>query len=245
MSTTSTGPARPANPATPPAASALDAEITVYRGKAAVVRGVGLTVAHGAAVGIVGRNGAGKTTLLHGICGLLPATGTLRLDGASLAGLPAHRRATRGLALVAQGRRLFADLSVKDNLRAATLSPVGAGPEIDVHELFPELAVLLRRRAGLLSGGQQQQVAIARALLRRPRVLLLDEPTEGLAPALVDEVTRALHALTGHGLALVIAEQRLDVIEQLCRQFLVLRAGAPVAFGAVDSPEVRQQALTF
>jgi ABC-type branched-subunit amino acid transport system ATPase component len=226
-------------------AVALEAELTVLRDGAAVVRDIRFAVPTGTALGIVGRNGAGKTTLLHGICGLQEATGVLRLHGHDIATRPAHRRAARGLALVPQARRLFSDLSVKDNLRAATLARPGDGPLVDIHALFPSLRSLLGRRAGQLSGGQQQQVALARALLRRPTTLLLDEPTEGLAPALIQDVTTALTHLLDRGLTLIITEQRLDVIEKLCANVLVLRAGRAADYGPADSPTVRAHALAL
>ncbi len=218
--------------------SALRAEIDVLRDRATVVRNVDLTVRTGAALGIVGRNGVGKTSLLAGVMGLLPTTGTVHLDGIDISGWPTHRRAIHGVALVPQGRRLFADLSVADNLRTATVSRSADGPTFDVFELFPNLRGLLGRRAGVLSGGQQQQVAIARAILRRPRLLLLDEPTEGLAPGVIDEVVQALAALRAGGLTLVLAEQRLDVVRTLCDQIAVMRAGEVAAQGHTDAPEI-------
>jgi urea transport system ATP-binding protein len=228
-----------------PGPPALEARIDVLRDHVPAVRDVALRVAPGAALGIVGRNGVGKTTLLAGLMGLLPTTGELRASGVDIARWPAHRRARHGLALVPQGRRLFADLTVAENLRTAQVSRVAGGPEVDVFALFPALRELLPRRAGVLSGGQQQQVAIARALLRRPTLLLLDEPTEGLAPSLVEEVTAALASLRANGLTLLIAEQRLDVVSELCDTVAVLRGGELIAHGAPAAPDIRELLLVL
>jgi ABC-type branched-subunit amino acid transport system ATPase component len=224
---------------------ALQATIDVLRDRVPVVRDAALELDAGGALGIVGRNGAGKTSLLGGVAGFLPTVGELRAFGADIASWPTHRRATNGLALVPQGRRLFADLTVAENLRAAQVSRTAGGPEFDVFELFPNLRELLIRRAGVLSGGQQQQVAIARALLRRPRLLLLDEPTEGLAPSIVDQVTSALASLRAGGLTLLIAEQRLDVVTELCDQVAVMRAGDIVVNSAPTSADVREHLLAL
>jgi ABC-type branched-subunit amino acid transport system ATPase component len=208
-------------------AAALAVKATVFRDGARVVREAELTLAKGEALGVIGRNGAGKTTLIHGILGMLRTEGEILSFGQDLSGLPTFKRAARGLALVPQGRRLFAGLSVAENLEAAQVSRPSDGPRIDPFELFPGLPELLRRPAGVLSGGQQQQVAIARALLRRPRVLFLDEPTEGLSPALVDEVIEALRKLRASGLTVVLAEQHRWVVEEICAQVMPLRPGEP------------------
>lgn len=218
---------------------ALELELDVLRDGVPVVRASRLRLAPGSAVGLVGRNGVGKTSLIEGIMGLLPTRGRLQSFGTDLTAWPAHRRAAHGLALVPQGRRLFPDLTVAENLRAAQISAPADGPRFDVMELFPALHELLRRQAGVLSGGQQQQVAIARALLRRPQVLLLDEPTEGLAPSIVDEVVAALGALREGGLTLVLAEQRIDVVNRLCDDVALMRGGEIVATGAPGSPQIR------
>lgn len=205
--------------------AALAVRATVFRDGARIVREAEFELRKGEALGIVGRNGAGKTTLIHGILGMLRTEGKILSFGQDLTRLPTFRRAARGLALVPQGRRLFGGLTVAENLKAAQVSPRSDGPSVDPFELFPGLPELLGRPAGILSGGQQQQVAIARALLRRPRVLFLDEPTEGLSPALVSEVIEALRSLRSSGLTIVLAEQHLWVVEEICGQVVRLRPG--------------------
>jgi ABC-type branched-subunit amino acid transport system ATPase component len=230
---------RPASTKSEVQPKALDIAIDVRRGHTPVVHEAQIELHVGAVMGVVGRNGVGKSTLLSGIMGFLPTAGRLRAFDTDIAGWPTHRRALHGLALVPQGRRLFGDLTVAENLRTAEVSRPSNGPEFDVFALFPAIRELLDRRAGLLSGGEQQQVAIARALLRRPRLLLLDEPTEGLAPTVVDQVTTALATLSAGGLTLLIAEQRLDVVSELCEEIAVMRAGEITAHGPPASPHIR------
>jgi ABC-type branched-subunit amino acid transport system ATPase component len=204
--------------------------LTVLRGPLPAVRDVTIDVPAAGALGILGRNGAGKTTLLEGIMGLLPTTGRVSLAGDEIGGMPAWRRARTGLALVPQGRQLLADLTVDENLRLARLEPCGTGPEFAIDEMFPAIAKLRKRKAGYLSGGEQQQVAIARALLRRPTVLLLDEPTEGLAPSVIDHIATVLKTLRDRGLTFVLAEQHHHVVGDLCTSLLVLRGGDVAAY---------------
>jgi ABC-type branched-subunit amino acid transport system ATPase component len=212
--------------AEPAAGFALVVEdLTVFRGPLPAVRDISLTVNRGQALGVLGRNGAGKTTLLSGLMGTLSTTGRIVLHGDEIGDRPAWSRARGGIAVVPQGRQLLGDLSVHDNLRVAELEAPCGGPEFDIHELFPAIAPLSKRKAGLLSGGEQQQVAIARALLRRPTVLLLDEPTEGLAPSIIAEITQVLRRLAESGLTLVLAEQHHHIITSLCQRFVVLRGG--------------------
>jgi urea transport system ATP-binding protein len=230
------------SPSPPPA---LDFAIDVHRDRAPVVRNARIALPAGGAVGVVGRNGVGKSTLLGGIVGLLPTSGRLLAFDSDVLRWPAHRRAAHGIAFVPQGRRLFGEITVAENLRAAEVSPRGDGPEFDVFALFPKLRELLHRRAGVLSGGEQQQVAIARALRRRPRLLLLDEPTEGLAPSIVELLARALRQLRAGGLTLLIAEQRLDVVSELCDAVAVMRGGEIVAQGRPASADIRERLLAL
>jgi ABC-type branched-subunit amino acid transport system ATPase component len=211
--------------------------LSVRHGRLESVRGVDLDLSAGATLGVLGRNGAGKTTLLHGLMGLLPVGGELELDGQRIDHRPAWWRARHGVALVPQGRQLFPDLTVDQNLRTAQTEEPGPGPELDIHALLPALDGLLQRKAGLLSGGEQQQVAIARALLRRPSVLLLDEPTEGLSPIVMGEIAHVLEQLAGEGLTVVLAEQHRAVVERICDAFLLMRSGEPGA-GGVGGHEV-------
>jgi ABC-type branched-subunit amino acid transport system ATPase component len=222
--------------------SQLASKLSVFRDGAAVVRDVEFELPKGEALGIVGRNGAGKTTLIHGLLGMLTTSGRVRYRGTDVSDLPTFRRAALGMALVPQGRRLFAGLTVEENLRSARLSATAGGLEADPFELFPGLGELLGRRAGVLSGGQQQQVAIARALLRRPHLLFLDEPTEGLAPSLVREVLDALRRLRESGMTIVLAEQHIGAIEEICTEVVPLRPGE-LSVRAITTSEFRQSGL--
>ena len=197
----------------PVAERVLEVEnLEVRYGSVAAVRDVTLGVAEGEIVGLIGPNGAGKSTTLHAIVGLLrPHRGDVRLNGRSLRGRAPEQIARAGVALVPEGRRIFGGFTVEENLRlglAARRPANGARPLEEVYELFPVLADFRRRQAGALSGGQQQQLAIGRALVSRPQLLLLDEPSLGLAPALVDAVFAALARIRERGVTILLVEQR-------------------------------------
>jgi branched-chain amino acid transport system ATP-binding protein len=186
--------------------------LDVRYGRVAAVRGLTLEVAAGEIVGLIGPNGAGKSTTLHAITGLIPsASGDVRLAGRSLRGRRPEAIARAGIALVPEGRRIFGDFSVEENLRLGLAARRGNGAAAaleGVYELFPVLAEMRRRHAGALSGGQQQQLAIGRALVAGPDVLLLDEPSLGLAPTIVDLVFDALAAIRDRGVTVLLVEQR-------------------------------------
>jgi branched-chain amino acid transport system ATP-binding protein len=183
--------------------------LDVRYGGVHAVRGLSLTVAPGEIVGLIGPNGAGKSSTLHAIMGLAPASGSVRLGDRELIGLRPEDVARSGVALVPEGRRIFAELSVAENLRLGRAARRGSRDTFDwVYELFPVVREFRSRQAGLLSGGQQQQLAIARALVAEPDVLLLDEPSLGLAPSVVDVVFDALTAIKERGLAVLLVEQR-------------------------------------
>ena len=205
-------------------------DLEVAYGGVAAVRGLSLSVSPGEIVGLIGPNGAGKSTTLHAIMGLIPArAGDVRLGERSLSGRSPESIARSGIALVPEGRRLFAELTVEENLwlgRAAR--PRAADDDadlVDVAELFPIVEEFKNRHAGALSGGQQQQVAIARALVARPSILLLDEPSLGLAPTIVDVVFSTLRSIAERGIGVLLVEQRAQRTVALATRTHVLANG--------------------
>jgi branched-chain amino acid transport system ATP-binding protein len=204
-------------------------DLEVAYGTVPAVRGLSLTVDEGEIVGLIGPNGAGKSTTLHALTGLVPATaGDVLLRGVSVRGKPPEKIARAGIALVPEGRRLFAELTVEENLRLGLAARRGGGEEAalaKVFELFPALVEARRRAAGVLSGGQQQQLAIARALVSGPSVLLLDEPSLGLAPAVVDLVFATLQRIRERGTAILLVEQRAQRTVALADRTHVLANG--------------------
>jgi branched-chain amino acid transport system ATP-binding protein len=203
-----------------------------YYGESHVLQGVDLEVAPGEAVSLIGRNGAGKTTTIAAIAGLVrPRGGSVTVGGADVTGAPPHQIARAGVALVPQGRRIFGDLSVAENIAVAARPTPSGWDAARVMELFPILARRRAVRGDELSGGEQQMLAIARALVRNPTVLLLDEPSEGLAPKLVEQVGAILNTLRATGLALLLVEQNLGLATQVGRRVLVMNKGAIVFSG--------------
>ena len=224
------------------------AGLHAFYGESHVLQGVDLAVASGEALALVGRNGAGKTTTIAAIVGFVrPRAGSVRVNGAELAGAPAHRIARAGVALVPQGRRIFSELSVAENLAIAGRPVAGGWDERRVLELFPPLARRLRVRGDQLSGGEQQMLAIGRALMRNPSVLLLDEPSEGLAPKLVQDVADALASLRGMGIATLLVEQNLSLATKVASRVQVMNKGTIVFSGTAAelaaSPEIEARFL--
>jgi branched-chain amino acid transport system ATP-binding protein len=205
-------------------------DLEVAYGGVAAVRGLSLTVAPGELVGLIGPNGAGKSTALHAVMGLVPARGgDIRFGDRSLRGRSPESIARAGIALVPEGRRLFAELTVDENLRLGLAArPRSDGIEADiadVAELFPIVEEFRDRQAGALSGGQQQQLAIARALVARPSILLLDEPSLGLAPTVVDLVFSTLKTISERGIGVLLVEQRAQRTVALAERTRVLSNG--------------------
>jgi branched-chain amino acid transport system ATP-binding protein len=205
-------------------------ELEVRYGAVPALRGATLSVEAGEIVGLVGPNGAGKSTLLHAVMGALPiARGSVSFEGRLLAGVPTERIVRQGLALVPEGRHIFPDLTVDENLR---LGLVGRGSTDGIPEdlervrtLFPVVHDFRGRQAGLLSGGQQQQLAIARALVSKPRLLMLDEPSLGLAPSVVDTVLSTLSEIRSTGVTILLVEQRAQITVGFADRTYVLGDG--------------------
>jgi branched-chain amino acid transport system ATP-binding protein len=188
--------------------------IDCFYAEAQVLRGFSLTLEAGEILCLLGRNGAGKTTALKAIMGLVPPrAGAIMLDGEDLTKLPAHEVPRRGIGYVPQGRRLFSELTVMENLRVGLMTR-NSGPEVleRALTLFPLLCERLDQRAGTMSGGEQQMLAMARALCIAPKVLLLDEPTEGLMPSIIARIRQSVLDLKAHGVATVLVEQRVDAV---------------------------------
>jgi len=201
--------------------------IDVDYGAVRVLHGVSLALAPGEILCLLGRNGAGKTTTLRAIMGLTrPRAGRIRFDGADLTRLPAHEVPKRGLAYVPQGRRLFPFLTVAENLRMGLLVRAGGADTLDwALDLFPVLRERLGQRAGTLSGGEQQMLATARALCARPRLLLLDEPTEGLMPALVRRLLETVRTLKAAGVGVLLVEQRVEAALEVADRAVLMETG--------------------
>jgi branched-chain amino acid transport system ATP-binding protein len=199
--------------------------LEVRHGAVHAVRGLSLTVDRGEIVGLIGPNGAGKSSTLHAVMGVVrPAAGDVRLHGHSLVGRRPEDVARSGVALVPEGRRIFAELTVEENLRLGAAGRRN-GDLSRVYELFPIVQEFRKRHAGALSGGQQQQLAIARALVARPEVLLLDEPSLGLAPQMVDVVFAVLQEIREQGIAILLVEQRAQRTVALADRSHVLSNG--------------------
>ena len=210
-------------------------------GRTTVLFGVSMEVPDDALVCVMGRNGVGKTTLIKTMMGVIKASrGRITLDGRDITGLRSAQRVKAGLAYVPQGRASFPSLSVRENLQVvieASPNGVAAGQAAldEALDLFPKLRRLLARQAGFLSGGEAQQLAIARALVTRPRLLLLDEPTEGIQPSVIIEIENAIAQLNAtNGLAIVLVEQYMEFALRLAQRYVVLDAGRVVAEGPTE-----------
>jgi branched-chain amino acid transport system ATP-binding protein len=225
-------------------------DLEVRYGPVAAVRGLSLDVAKGEIVGLIGPNGAGKSTTLHAIMGLVPARkGDVSVAGRRMLGRPPERIAAAGVALVPEGRRIFADFSVEENLQlglAARRGRFGRSALSGAYELFPVLGEFRRRQAGLLSGGQQQQLAIARALVAQPDVLLLDEPSLGLAPSLVDSVFEVLTRIRDGGFAILLVEQRAQRTVALAdRTHVIANGELRLTLGPGDADDTEKMVAAY
>ncbi|MBF0689145.1 MAG: urea ABC transporter ATP-binding subunit UrtE [Cellulomonas sp.] len=208
--------------------------VHVGYGRTAVVHGVDVEVPDGSVVAVMGHNGAGKTTLLRAAVGLLPVrSGTVLLGGQDVTRWRPHQRVRAGLAYVPQGQQSFGQLTARENLQlvADVAGPAGARRLDEALDLFPALRELLGRRAGLLSGGQRQQLAIARALITGPRLIVLDEPTEGIQPSVVAEIEDAIVQLAGNGLSVLLVEQHVGFALAASSRYYVLESGRVTADG--------------
>ena len=205
-----------------------------YYGGSHTLRDVAFEAPSGAVTAVLGRNGVGKTTLLKCLAGLLPVrSGTISFDGTDVTKLPPHARARLGLGYVPQGREIFPRLSVEENLKLGLATkPPGTPVPPRIFEMFPVLADMLHRRGGDLSGGQQQQLAIGRALAMGPKLLVLDEPTEGIQPSIIKDIERAIRRLAAEGgMAILLVEQYYDFARSLADRYVVLSRGEVIKAG--------------
>ncbi len=225
--------------------------LEVAYGGIRAVKGIDFDVGPGELVTLIGANGAGKTTTLKALAGLLrPAAGTIRYEGRDIGGTPAHELVRRGIALVPEGRGVFGRLSIHENLAmgAYTRRDAGVNGDYDrAYALFPRLAERRRQLAGTLSGGEQQMLAIARALMARPRLLLLDEPSMGLAPLLVQKIFETIRSIASEGVTLLLVEQNAKLALDTCGRGYVMESGlialADTAGALLTNPEVRRAYL--
>jgi urea transport system ATP-binding protein len=223
-------------------------EINQYYGSSHTLRGITLSVKQGECMALLGRNGVGKTTLLQCLMGVQPlASGSIHFDGKDISKLAPHARAALGMAYVPQGREIFARLTVEENiLMGMATKPSRQAKRIknEIFDLFPVLRTMLSRRGGDLSGGQQQQLAIARALVAEPKLIIFDEPTEGIQPSIIKDIGRVIRLLRDRGdIAILLCEQYFDFARELADRFVVLSRGEVVAQGdqsQMDSEDVKR-----
>jgi len=222
--------------------------IDTYYGTSHILHKVSLEIGDRELYAVLGRNGAGKTTLLRSITGINPPKfGSVRLDGTEITQLKSHQRTWLGVSYVPQGREIIADITVAENIYVALLGK-SRKREVPafVFDYFPALKPLVNQRGGTLSGGQQQQLAIARALVQEPRLLLMDEPTEGLQPSVVEEIDTIIKRIPSErNCAVLLVEQNLDFVRDITQKFAILETGRIVANGAISelTPEVVQRHL--
>ena len=223
-------------------------QVDQFYGSSHTLRGVSFTVKRGECLALLGRNGVGKTTLLKCLMGVQSiASGSISFEGADISKLAPHARAKMGIAYVPQGREIFARLTVQENIlmgMATKSSSQARTIQEDIFELFPVLRTMLARRGGDLSGGQQQQLAIARALVAQPKLIIFDEPTEGIQPSIIKDIGRVINLLRNRGdIAILLCEQYFDFARELADRFVVLSRGEVVATGdrsEMDSDEVKR-----
>jgi urea transport system ATP-binding protein len=223
-------------------------EINQYYGSSHTLRGITMSVKQGECMALLGRNGVGKTTLLQCLMGVQPlASGSIHFDGKDISKLAPHARAALGMAYVPQGREIFARLTVEENiLMGMATKPSRQAKRIknEIFDLFPVLRTMLSRRGGDLSGGQQQQLAIARALVAEPKLIIFDEPTEGIQPSIIKDIGRVIRLLRDRGdIAILLCEQYFDFAQELADRFVVLSRGEVVAQGdqsQMDSEDVKK-----
>ena len=198
-------------------------------GDSHVLHDVSFAVKPGRVLALLGRNGAGKTTCMNAIIGFLkPRKGEILLQGESIGGLSPETISRRGVGLVPQGRRIFASLSVYENLCIGLPGKADAGREDYVFERFPKLKQRLKQAGGTLSGGEQQMLAIARCLMMKPKLIILDEPTEGIAPRLVSDIRREIHLINKAGISILLVEQNVQTAYKLCQRVIIMEKGAVV-----------------
>ncbi|MEI6115185.1 MAG: urea ABC transporter ATP-binding subunit UrtE [Burkholderiales bacterium] len=223
-------------------------KVDQFYGSSHTLRGVSLSVKQGECLALLGRNGVGKTTLLKCLMGVQPiASGKIMFDGQDISRLAPHARAAMGMGYVPQGREIFARLTVEENILMGMATKSGRAAKTikgEIFELFPVLRTMLSRRGGDLSGGQQQQLAIARALVAEPRLIIFDEPTEGIQPSIIKDIGRVINLLRERGdIAILLCEQYFDFARELADRFVGMSRGEVVARGnrdEMDSEEVRR-----
>jgi branched-chain amino acid transport system ATP-binding protein len=225
-------------------------EVNCYYGKSHVLNDTSLEIREKELVGLAGRNGVGKTTTLKSIMGLVPPrSGEIRFDQETLSSLPAYQIPRRGIAYVPQGRHLFPKLTVMENLRI----PIVQGqidPETleEIFDYFPRLKERLKQKAGTLSGGEQQMLAVGRALIIKPRLILLDEPTEGLMPLLVQAISQTVKAINAKGTTILLVEQNLKTLKDICHRIYIMEKGSVVYRGTPAeleaAPEIQDRYLS-